>query len=133
MEAILDELLWAVALAIAGIITRFVILLIKKAANYINAKIDKIKDDDFRQHCKDMMQAAETMTTELLNGPEKKEWVIKELMKYAKEKDIPITEEKCGILVQTIFQELNGITLNTNKKEKIDSIITESIDKTLKN
>jgi len=139
VNTIIQSALNTLLVAIAGIIVTFLINLIKQGVSYINEKIDLIKDQKLKEYCKQMMQAAETMKDELLSGSDKKQWVTKKLVKFSKEKNISISEEAISNLIQSIFQELDGITLNTYKQkftssvESIDleSIINKAVDKAL--
>jgi len=133
-STIFNEALCALLVAVAGILVTFIVNLIKKGVNYLNERIDLIKDDKFKKYCKDLMQAAETMKDELLNGSQKKKWVTDKLVAYANEKKIPVTEEQISNLIQSIFLELDGITLNKYKnvtEVDLEKVISDTVDKVL--
>jgi len=125
--AIFQSALITLITAVIGIATKFLIDLIKKGVTLINERIGLIKDEKLKAYCVELMQAAETMKEILLNGSQKKQWVIDRLVVYAKENNIPITEEAISNLIQSIFQELDGITLNTYKLES-DTVDTELLE-----
>jgi len=135
-NALFQSALATLITAVLGIAVKFVIDLIKKGVDYINEKIELIKDEKLKSYTKELMQAAETMKDTLLNGTEKKKWVTDKLIAYTKEKKINISEEMISNLIQSIFQELDGITLNTYKKEvtidvDLEDIINDVVSKTL--
>jgi len=136
-NAILQSALTVLLTTVAGIAVKFIVDLIKKGVEYINEKIELIKDEKFKTYAKELMQAAETMKDILLNGTEKKQWVTDKLIAYTKEKGINISEEAISNLIQSIFQELDGITLNTYKQSTatvdvdLDAIIDSAVTRLL--
>jgi len=133
-SSILNDALYALLVAVVGVLVTFIVNLIKKGVNYLNEKIDLIKDEKFKKQCKDLMQAAETMKDELLNGSQKKKWVTDKLIDYANKKKIPVTDEQISNLIQSIFQELDGITLNKYKATTeidLEKVISDTVDKVL--
>jgi len=133
-STIFNEALCALLVAVVGVLVTFIVNLIKKGVNYLNEKIDLIKDEKFKKQCKDLMQAAETMKDELLNGSQKKKWVTDKLIDYANKKKIPVTDEQISNLIQSIFQELDGITLNKYKATTeidLEKVISDTVDKVL--
>lgn len=69
MDAFLNEIYQIAAVAFAGILVKFVVSLIKLGLSFINEKIDSIKNDNLKAYCKELMEAAETMTEQLVTGP----------------------------------------------------------------
>jgi len=138
-EEIFQNALYTLLVALAGVAVKFIVDLIKKGVEYVNEKIELIKDEKLKEYAKEMMQAAETMKDTLLNGTEKKKWVTDKLMVFAQEKDINISEETISNLIESIFQELDGITLNTYKQEALtgeidlEEIINQAVNKALDN
>jgi len=136
-STIFRDALYVFLAAVAGIITKFLVSLFNQGITYLKEKIDNIKNEKFKDYCKEMMEAAETMTDTLLNGSMKKDWVTQKLIEYTKKKNINITESEISILIQAIFKELDGITLNTYKQANnsnsnpnvnVDEIINKTIN-----
>jgi len=130
---IFQGVLISLIVTIITISAKFLIDLAKRGVELLKEKIDGIKDEKLRQYCKDLMQAAETMTNILLNGEDKKAWVTEKLIAYVKEKKLNISDETISNMIQSIFKELDGITLNTYKQSTIieDSILEDVVRKTI--
>ena len=132
---ILQGVLISLIVTVITISAKYLISLIKRGVELLKEKIDGIKDEKFRQYCKDLMQAAETMTTVLLTGADKKDWVTEKLIAYVNEKGLNVPEDMISDMIQSIFKELDGITLNTYKQEKteiaIEEVINEVINRTI--
>jgi hypothetical protein len=84
-----------------------------------------------------MINAAESMTTQLLNGEEKKAWVKEKLIEYCKSNDkISFTDEQIDNLIQAVFNELDGISVNksvnvTVTNEELQTLIASAVETAL--
>lgn len=98
------------AVAILGIVLcRFLI-------PWAKIKLGDAKDTKLVSFITTCMNAAESIFKLIeKSGDEKKAWVIEKIKKYAEDNKLNITDEQIDLLIQALFTELDGVTLNTNK------------------
>lgn len=96
----------------------FIIILI--AARYLIPAIKTIMNNekyanliDYAEKC---INAAEKLVTG--SGEDKKAYVTELLKAWIKKTGLSMTDEQLSILIEGIFAELDGITVNTYKQEK---------------
>lgn len=96
----------------------FIIILI--AARYLIPAIKTIMNNekysnliDYAEKC---INAAEKLVTG--SGEDKKAYVTELLKAWIKKTGLSMTDEQLSILIEGIFVELDGITVNTYKQEK---------------
>lgn len=96
----------------------FIIILI--AARYLILAIKTIMTNekysnliDYAEKC---INAAEKLVTG--SGEDKKAYVTELLKAWIKKTGLSMTDEQLSILIEGIFAELDGITVNTYKQEK---------------
>lgn len=96
----------------------FIIILI--AARYLIPAIRTFMNNekysnliDYAEKC---INAAEKLVTG--SGEDKKAYVTELLKAWIKKTGLSMTDEQLSILIEGIFAELDGITVNTYKQEK---------------
>lgn len=108
MNDVLFNLLYAVIIAAVAVITRYVV-------PYFAGKIDQTKLSFLKDYIQKAIAYAESAITGTGKGSEKFDLVLKKVEEWMNGKNIPITEEQLKILIQGIFAECDGITVNTTK------------------
>ena len=101
------------------IIQYVVFIIILVAARYLIPAIKTIMTNkkysnliDYAEKC---INAAEKLVTG--SGEDKKAYVTELLKAWIKKTGISMTDEQLSILIEGIFAELDGITVNTYKQE----------------
>lgn len=80
---------------------------------YAKLKLDNTKYKNVIEMIEKGINAAETIFKGLeKSGEEKKQFVIDYVTRYASEHNIKISKEQIVILLEAIFNELDGITVN---------------------
>lgn len=102
------------------IIQYVVFIIILVAARYLISAIKTIMTNekysnliDYAEKC---INAAEKLVTG--SGEDKKAYVTELLKAWIKKTGLSMTDEQLSILIEGIFAELDGITVNTYKQEK---------------
>ena len=110
---VMDETLFTIIKYAIGILGLFIF---RYAIPYVKLKLENSKYADVLDYIEKCMNAAETdpIFQEIIKaGEKKKEFVIENVTEYINKKGIKITTEQLNILIQALFTELDGDTLNT--------------------
>lgn len=82
----------------------------------ISLKLKDAKDTKLVQFIERAINAAESIFKFVeKSGIQKKEYVIARIKEYVKKLKIDITDEQIDLLIQALFTELDGKTINTYK------------------
>lgn len=109
MDETLFKIVEYVVLAVILVVARYVIPMLR-------AKINTDKYQLLKDYAEKCINAAEKLISG--TGAEKKEFVTDLLQQWAKKTGFQITDEQISILIEGIFAELDGYTVNTYKKEQ---------------
>lgn len=83
---------------------------------YVSLKLKDAKDSKLVNFIEKAINAAESIFKFAeKSGDQKKEYVTNKVKEYVKKLKINITDEQIDLLIQGVFTELDGITVNTNK------------------
>jgi hypothetical protein len=108
----MDETLFTIIRYVIGILG---LIVFRYVIPYAKLKLEKSKYADVLDYIEKCMNAAESnpIFKEIVKaGEQKKQFVIESVTKYINEKGIKITSEQLDILIQALFTELDGDTLN---------------------
>lgn len=106
---LIQNLLYALALALVGLISFALRSLIEVGIAYLRSKLSQSQFDmlyGFAATCVRSLEQSPVFSQ--LEGEKKKELVILQLTKFAAEKNIPLTRELCDQIIEASVQVMNS-------------------------
>lgn len=110
MDEKLFDIVYLVVIVIAAIITRYLVPLIQ-------TKIDDTKFLELKSFIRKCIAWAETAINGSGMGADKFDLVLEKVTSWINDRGIKLSEEQARILIQGIFAEADGVTVNTNKDD----------------
>lgn len=107
-----DILFKVICYLILAAITAIVGYLCPLFKTTLNSYVSKIQNEKLQNYVVLAVQAAESKVKELLTGGDKKQYVTERIKEFCDKNSITITDEQIEVLIQGVFQELDGITIN---------------------
>lgn len=117
MDENLFEIVKYIMFIILIVIARYLVPAIKTFIN--NEKYSNVVD--YVEKC---INAAEILITG--TGTDKKAYVTTQLKDWLDKVGIKMTDEQISILIEGVFAELDGVTVNTYKKKETSNETTEN-------
>lgn len=97
-------------------ISILIVIVFRYLIPYVSLKLKDEKYANLLSFIAKAVNAAESIYKETLgSGEQKKNYVINKIKDYIKKNNIKITDEQIDLLIQAIFTELDGRTINTCK------------------
>lgn len=91
-----------------------IFVMARYAIPLIRTKLQGTKLDETIKYIEKVMNAAEKVYENIpKSGEEKKAYVIKYATEYINKIGIKITQEQLNVLIEGVFVELDGVTINT--------------------
>lgn len=110
MDDLLFKIIYIAVTIIAAIVVRYLV-------PYINSKTDDTKFLELKSFIKKAIAWAEDAITGEGKGSDKFNLVLEKAIEWINDKGIKITEEQVRIIIQGIFAEVDGATVNIKKVE----------------
>ena len=108
MDDILFKILYLAVTIIVAVIARYLIPL-------ITTRVNEAKMLELQNFIRNTIAWAEVAIIGSGKGPEKFDLVLEKITNWVHEKNVKITDEQVRILIQGIFAELDGYTVNKEK------------------
>lgn len=108
MDDILFKILYLAMTIIVAVIAKYLI-------PFIATKINETKMLELQNFIRNTIAWAEVAIIGSGKGPEKFDLVLEKITNWTHQKNIKITDEQIRILIQGIFAELDGYTVNKEK------------------
>lgn len=108
MDDILFKIIYLAMVIIVGFVAKYLI-------PYLASKIDDTKFLELNNFIRNAIAWAETAIEGSGMGAEKFDLVLEKVTAWINQRKVKITEEQVRILIQGIFAELDGYTVNKGK------------------
>lgn len=112
----MNETLFTIIKYAIGILT---LVIFRYVIPYVKLKLENSKYANVLDFIEKCINAAESdpLFKEIVKaGEKKKKYVIKSVTEYINSNGIKISVDQLNLLIQAIFTELNGVTVNTDNK-----------------
>lgn len=110
MDEKLFDIIYLVVILIAAIITRYLVPVLK-------AKVEDTKFLELKSFIRKAIAWAETVISGSGMGTDKFNLVLEKVVAWINDRGIKLSEEQAKILIQGIFAEVDGVTVNVNKND----------------
>lgn len=128
MDDILFKIIYLALTILAAIVVRYVV-------PYLDTKIDDTKLLELKSFVRKAIAWAEVAIDGKGMGPDKFDLVLEKVLTWINEKGVKLTEEQARILIQGIFAEVDGYTVNRygieediNFEDEIEEAIEDVIE-----
>lgn len=108
MDEILFKIIYLIMVLIIALVAKYLV-------PYLTSKIEDTKFIELRSFIRNAIAWAESAIEGSGMGAEKFDLVLEKVTSWINQKHIKITEEQVRILIQGIFTELDGYTVNKGK------------------